>query len=39
MSDVDSKDFVCEYSRQKYEMEFLLQSYKLSKKTVILFQT
>ena len=36
MSEVDSKDFVCEC--ENYEMEFLLQSYKMSKKTVILFQ-
>ena len=36
MSEVDSKDFVCEYSREKYEMEFLLQSYKMSKETVTL---
>ena len=27
-----------EYSRKKYEMEFLLQSYKMSKEIVILFQ-
>ena len=38
MSEVDSKDFVCEYSREKYEIEFLFQSYKISKETATLFQ-
>ena len=38
MSEVDSKDFMCEYNREKYETDFLLQSYKISKKTLILFQ-
>ena len=38
MPEIDSKDFVCEYSREKYEREFLLQSYKMSKETVMLFQ-
>ena len=38
MSEVDLKDFVCEYSREKYEMEFLFQSYKTSKETVVIFQ-
>ena len=32
MSEVDSKDFVCEYNHEKYEMEFLLQSYKMRKR-------
>ena len=39
MSEVDSKDFVCEYSEyNREEYEILFQSYKMSKETVILFQ-
>ena len=38
MSEVDSNDFVCDYSREKHETELLLQSYKMSRETMVLFQ-